>query len=92
LRVDHEKIVYCTSLRIWLYLEVSHKYSGVVCSYNSKNARAGWPELPQRQLSRFKSMMACRHTTVPEMFSALAIKIMFWALDRVIFSIAKIIS
>jgi hypothetical protein len=72
--------------------EVSHKYSGVVCSYNSKTARAGWPELPQRQLSLLKSMMACRHTRVPEMFSALATKIMFWALARVIFSTAKIIS
>jgi hypothetical protein len=63
-----------------------------VCSYNSKNARPGWPELPQRQLSLFKSMMAGRHTTVPEMFSALATTIMFWALARVIFSTAKIIS
>jgi hypothetical protein len=71
---------------------VSHKYSGVACSYNSKNAQAGWPELPQRQLSLFKIMIACRHTTVPEMFSALATKIMFWALARVIFSTAKIIS
>jgi hypothetical protein len=24
-------------------------------------------------------MMACRHTTVPEMFNALETKIMFWA-------------
>jgi hypothetical protein len=74
--------------------EVSHKYSGVACSYNSKNDRAGWPELPLRQLSLFKSMIAGRHTTVPEMFSALATKIMFWALAlaRVIFSTAKIIS
>jgi hypothetical protein len=71
---------------------VNHTYSGVVCSYNSKNARTGWPELPQRQLSLFKSMMAGRHTTVPEMFSALATKIMFWALTWVIFSTAKIIS
>jgi hypothetical protein len=36
--------------------------------------------------------MACRYTRVPEMFSALATKIMFWALARVIFSTAKIIS
>jgi hypothetical protein len=66
----------------------------MVCSYNSQNARAGWPELPQRQLSLFKSMMACRtpYTTVPEMFSAVSTKIMFWALARVIFSTVKIIS
>jgi hypothetical protein len=71
---------------------VGHKYSGVACSYNSKNARAGWPELPHRQLSLFKSMMACRHTTVPEMFTALATKFLFWALAWVVFSAAKITS
>jgi hypothetical protein len=37
-------------------------------------------------------MMACRHTTVPEMFRPLATKIMIWALARVMFSTAKIIS
>jgi hypothetical protein len=71
---------------------VSHKYSGVASSYNSKNALTGWPELPQRQLNLVQNMMACRHTTMQEMFSTLATKIMFWALARVIFSTAKIIS
>jgi hypothetical protein len=82
--VDHENFIWLTRGKRARHIQAWR--------YNSKNECAGWRELPQRQLSLFKSLMACRHTRAPEMLSALTTKIMFWALAGVIFSAAKIVS